>query len=668
MTVERYVEGVSLNEEAVIIEKGEAYQLVATVLPEDATDKSLTWVSSDSEIVSVDENGVITALRAGEATITVNTAIEGISAECKVTVKVSSAEVVLDKQSAELYCGETLELTATVLPEDTTDKGLIWTSSDETVATVDENGKVTAHEKGEATITAKTKDNGNSAECVITVLKHVADVKISANSYNGFAGRPFTLTAQVSPADASNKTLIWKTSDSAVATVENGVVTPLRKGTVIISVRSEDGGLIDYCLVNIGIGIDAVNLSESAISLHKGESFTLEAQISPEDATTTELIWTSENEQIVTVVDGVVTAGRKSGTVKVRATAADNEEAYAECTVTVIEQVTGIDLNETDIQLMSGDSFTLIPVITPDNATYPEVEWKSNDEAVATVDENGVVTAVRPGTAYITCTNEDSGITAICKVFVPRPVESFNVSLPAMSLSKGASSELIITAEPSDHDESFTFVSSDSNVLTVERETGIVKGIAPGTATVTAVSSLTGKTATVDILVIQPVESVRFELSEYNGAYTGQQHKLNYGVYPSDAYNKAVVWSSSDESIATVDADGNITYHKKGEVIIRVTSVENGLYDECKVTVSQSPETIYITAGTKTMSVGERDKLLVAILPVDAPNQTVIWSTSSKDVVEVDSEGNITAIAPGVAIITVTTWNGKTATCTVTVE
>ncbi|MBR3815352.1 MAG: Ig-like domain-containing protein [Clostridia bacterium] len=668
VTVERYVEGVKLSEETFIIEKGNSYQLVATVLPEDATDKSLTWVSSDSETVSVDENGKITALKAGEATITANTAFEGISAQCKVTVKVSSAEVLLNKQSAELYCGETLELTATVLPEDTTDKGIIWSSSDEEIATVDENGVVTAHEKGEATITVKTKDNGKAAECVITVLKHVSDVKISTNSFDGFTGRPFTLTAQVSPADASNKNLIWNTSDSAVATVENGVVTPLRKGTAIISVKSEDNGLVDYCYINIGIGIDAISLSHSEISLHKGESFTLSAHISPENATTDKLIWTSEDNDIITVSDGVITAGRKSGTVKVRVTAADNDEAYAECTVTVIEQVTGIDLNETDIQLMSGDSFTLIPVITPDNATYPEVEWKSNDDTVASVDANGVVTAVNPGTAYITCTNEDSGIAAICKVFVPRPVESFTVSLPSLNLSKGASSELVIESEPADHDEDFTFVSSDSTVLTVERETGIVRGVAAGTATVTAVSTLTGKRATVDILVIQPVEDIRFDLAEYKGAYTGQQHKLSYAIYPADAYNKAVEWSSSDESIATVDSEGNITYHKKGEVIIRVTSKEKGLYAECKVTVSQSPETIYISAGAKTMAVGNTEKLTIAITPVDAPNQTVFWSTSSEAVVTVDSEGNITAIAPGKAIITVTTWNGKTATCTVTVE
>ena len=668
ITVVKYIDTISFRENEIKVEKGGEYFIEVTYLPVDATETELTWISSDESILDVLENGKVRALKAGEAKLTVKTVREDIFAECTVTVEVKSEALELDVEKTELYCGDTLQIKATVLPEDVTNKKVIFTSSDKDVLTVDENGVVTATGKGTAKIIAETEDTGVKAECEITVHKHVESVSISSHSYTAYEGREFTLTAEVNPSDAHITDIIWKTSDSTVATVEKGVVTPLRKGTVIISAHSVDGGYVDYCFVNVGIGIEGISFDKTEMSIHKGESFTIAVTVSPADATARELIWTSNDSEIATVTDGTVTAGSKSGTVEIKATAADNSEAYAVCTVTVIEPVTGILLNEEEIELMAEETFTLVPVITPDNATYPEVQWKTSDESVAVVDENGVVTAVAPGSAIITCTNKDSLVSAFCQVYVPTPVESFSIELGSLSLSKGASAELVLTAYPANHDESFTFASSDNTVLTVDTHSGKVTGVGSGTATVTAVSSLTGKTATVDILVIQPVESISFELSEYNGAYTGLTHKLRYSIYPADAYNQSVRFESSDKEIATVDADGNITYHKKGEVTIKVISLENGLYSECKVKVSQSPETVHISSASKTLSVGDEHQLTVAITPVDADNQTVIWSTTASDVVSVDQTGKITALMPGTATITVTTWNGKTATCEVTVE
>ena len=664
----RYISSISFAESEIKVEKGGVYFIEATYLPADATETELTWISSDESVLEVLANGKVKALKAGEAKLTVKTVRDEIFAECIVIVEVKSESVELDTVSAELYCGDTLTLNATVLPEDATNKSIIWTTTDDSVLTVDSDGVVTAVGKGTASVVATTEDTGVSAECEITVHKHVESVSMDKHSYTAYVGREFTLSAEVTPADAYITDIIWKSSDSTVATVENGRVVPLRKGTVIISAHSADGGFVDYCFVNVGIGMEAISFDKTEMSIHKGESFDIEVTVSPDNATAKELIWTSTDSEIATVVDGTVTAGNKSGTVTIKAVSADNSEAFAECTVTVIEQVTYIILNEDEIELLAEESFTLVPVIIPDNATYPETQWKSSDETVAIVDENGVVTAVAPGSAVITCTNKDSLVSAICRVYVPTPVQYFTLELGSLSLSKGASAELSITAYPAGHDESFTFASSDNTVLTVDSQSGVVSGVGAGTATVTAVSSLTGKTAEIEILVIQPVESISFELSEYNGAYTGLTHQLRYNIYPADAYDKSVRFESSDEEIATVTADGTITYHKKGEVTIRVISLEKGLYSECKVRVAQSPETIYITSSTKTLSVGEEHQLGFVITPIDSDNQTVFWSSTASDIVFVDQNGKITALMPGTATITVTTWNGKTGTCKVTVE
>ena len=664
----RYISSIAFTEESITVIKGEKHQLETVILPDDATEKKLTFSSSDEKVFTVDGNGLVTAVGAGKATVKVSTDVEDVFAECEVNVEVRSEEVKLDITETEIYCEETVTLKATVLPDDATDKSIIWESSDENVATVDENGVVTAVSKGSVIITAKTADTGKTAECRINVLRHASSVEISSRNAKAYVGRDFTLTAQVSPADATNTNVEWKSSDTSVAKVENGKVTPLKKGTAIISVSTEDGGYVDYCFITVGVGIDSVALSESSIAIDKGESFTLTADYLPDNATVSDIIWESSDESIATVADGVVTATNKSGKATVRATAADNGEAFAECEVTVIEPVSSIDLNKTEMRLLIGNKEALTAIILPANATYPEVSFKSSDEAVATVDENGQVTAVAPGTANIICTSTSTGLTVICTVVVPKPVESFSLSFASMSLSKGASGKVEVEAAPADHDEKFTFVSSDTNILTVERDSGVVRGVGSGKATVTAVSDISAKTATIEILVVQPVESISFEMKSFNGAYTGMCHKLNYSIAPADAYNKKVTFTSSDESIATVDAEGYITYHKKGEVTITVISDDSGLSDECRVTVSQAPEEIILSTNNLSLAVGETAQLNIAILPVGSADETVYWSSNAEAVAKVDENGKVTAVSTGTALIFVRTWNGKEAYCTVTVE
>lgn len=169
---------IELNQSNAEIAKGETVQLTATVLPEDATDKSVTWATSDEAVATVDDNGLVTAVGAGTASITATT-VDGseLTASCTVTVEPSvvlATSIALNQTSAEVTESETLQLTATVLPEDATDKSVTWSTSDEAVATVDQNGLVTALAMGTATITAMTNDGSDlSATCVVHVTSPV---------------------------------------------------------------------------------------------------------------------------------------------------------------------------------------------------------------------------------------------------------------------------------------------------------------------------------------------------------------------------------------------------------------------------------------------------------------------------------------------------------------
>ena len=167
------VSGVSLNKTSVTLTEGESEMLTATVKPDNATDMTVTWTSSDASIAKV-ENGKVTAVKAGSATITAKAGDK--TATCTVTVNkkvVAVTSVALNKTELTLTEGDSETLTATVKPDDATDKTVTWTTSDASIATVDANGKVTAVKAGLATITAKAGDK--SATCKVTVKQKGID-------------------------------------------------------------------------------------------------------------------------------------------------------------------------------------------------------------------------------------------------------------------------------------------------------------------------------------------------------------------------------------------------------------------------------------------------------------------------------------------------------------
>ena len=175
------------------------------------------------------------------------------------------------------------------------------------------------------------------------------------------------------------------------------------------------GGTVNY-------KVTGVTLNKTNLNLEVGEEETLAATITPTNATNQSLTWKSDNEQVATVdANGKVTAVGV-GTATITATAADGSGKTATCTVTVTPPpVTGVTLDQTSLTLTEGETGTLIATVTPDNAADKTVTWTSSDESVATVDANGKVTAVAPGTATITVTTKEGSFTATCEVTVERP-------------------------------------------------------------------------------------------------------------------------------------------------------------------------------------------------------------------------------------------------------
>ena len=420
------VAGVSLDKTEIVLVEGSNQTLTATVEPTNATNKGVTWSSSNNEIATVN-NGVVTAVKEGTATITVTTAEGGKTATCKVTVNapqtVPVTGVTLTKTELTLAEGGSEKLTATVEPANATNQTVTWSSNNEQVATV-ADGTVTAVKAGTATIMVTTADGSKTAACEVTVnapTKPVTNVTLEPTTLTLEAGSTGKLTATVEPSDATNQTVTWSSNNEQVATVADGTVTAVKAGTATIMVTTADGSKTAACEVTVNAPtkpVTNVTLEPTTLTLEAGSTGKLTATVEPSDATNQTVTWSSNNEQVATVADGTVTAV-KEGTAAITVKTADGNY-QATCAVTVKPQnvlVTHISVTGT-ASLYVGDTAKLTAKVEPTNATNPAVTWSSNNESVATVGTDGTVTAVSAGTATITVTTEDGQKTAACTVTV----------------------------------------------------------------------------------------------------------------------------------------------------------------------------------------------------------------------------------------------------------
>ena len=325
--------------------------------------------------------------------------------------------VTLNKDSMELIIEEVGTLTYTITPEDATDNFVKWTSSDKTIALVN-NGIVTAVSIGTATITATTIDGGFTATCQVTVKpRPVTGVTLDKAEVTLEVKETATLVATIAPANATNKDVTWTSDNTAVATVANGVITAVAVGTANITVTTVDGNFKATCAVTVNpISVKGVTLNKTTMTLKVAQADTLVATITPEDAANKEVVWASDNAEVATVVDGVVTAVAL-GTANITVTTVDGNFT-ATCVVTVeATPVTGVTLDVTELTLDVPQTATLKATVAPEDATDKSVTWASDNETVATVAE-GVVTAMAEGTANITVTTTDGGFKATCVVTV----------------------------------------------------------------------------------------------------------------------------------------------------------------------------------------------------------------------------------------------------------
>ncbi len=647
--------GISLNTSNLELKLGSTYTLSAIVKPDTAYDSSVTWKSSDTKVATVN-NGLVTAKGYGTATITART-VNNKTATCQVTVICPPANVTLSQTSLTLNKGNSTVLKATVSPDSATDKTITWSSSDSSVATVS-RGTVKAVNVGTATITARTVNN-KTATCKVKVINPATDIILNRTSLTIEQGENFALIATVIPEDAVDTTVTWRSSNTSIVTVTEGYVTGINPGTAVITAKTTDG-LTAFCTVIVTGPVTKVNLSQTSLSLNKGEAAMLTATVIPTNAKDKTITWFSSNPSVASVDNGYVTAVN-TGTASI--TAMSSNGITASCLVTVTNSVTGISLNRTSLSLNKGKTATLIATITPADADQQTISWFSSNSNVATV-ADGIVTANGSGSATITAQTAN-GLTATCKVTVTNPVVKVTLNKTVLSLAKGNSATLTATITPADADQrTVNWTSSNTTVATVSG--GKVTARNAGTATITA-KTANGKYAACKVTVTVPVTNVSFNITSATLG-KGETLTLKATVTPSDAGNKTVTWTSSNTTVATVSG-GKITAKNTGTATITAKS-SNGKTASCKITVKAAASRITLNKTSLTMGVGETFKFISSITDGASYKRTFTSSDTSILMITATTTGTCTvkALKTGTATITVRTFNGKTASCKVTVK
>lgn len=569
------------------------------ILTPSNTSDMVTCTSSDEAVIKATASGTTVTLESlskGTATITITTT-SGKTASFDMTA-VLPAEKIKVPETLDIIKGQSQKITPVITPSDHNDT-ITFSSSNESVATVSEDGTVTAVDKGTATIKvsgtnkvyANTTVNVLVPATAVNLTKAVTDKPITINTGSSITlqstTKDTTIGFNLTP-DTSTDNVTVTSSAPSIASVSEGkngkfTVKGEAKGVATITVTATSGVSTSFNVTIIHT-ITEITLPKT-ISIPKGTTKQLVPTVKPVDHNDT-ITWSSANEKIATVdANGIVTAKEK-GTVKITATSSRGYSATISVKVTIpcTKLVTHTNTNQNTIYMYEGQTSDIQTKIMPIDST-DSITYSSLNTTVAMVTGSGstaTITAQKKGTSVVTVTAE-SGVSTSVTVKVVSKKAAKKVKITGgnyVDIKDSIYLTAKLTAKTST--DKITWSSSKTTVATVDAY-GCVTGIKKGTADIT-VKTDSGKTATVTIYVgKKPLPPQKVTVSGKKKVTVGKTIKLKYKTRNKVA-KKNVTWSSSNPSIATVTSKGKVKGLKKGTVKITV-SLKTGQKATIKIKV-----------------------------------------------------------------------------------
>jgi uncharacterized protein YjdB len=376
----------------------------------------------------------------------------------------------------------------------------------------------------------------------------VTSVSLNKTTLSITEGDTYTLTATVSPSNATDKSVTWSSSNTSVAVVSaSGLVTAKAAGSATITVTTNDGGKKATCSVTVSnpiVSVTDVSLNKTSMSMMVGDTQTLTATITPSNATDKSVTWSSSNTSVATVSSSGLVTAKAAGSATITVTTNDGGKK-ATCLVTVQAQtvlVTGVSLNKTSLSMTVGDTQTLTATVAPSNATDKSVTWSSSNTSVATVSSSGLVTAKAAGAATITVMTNDGSKTANCFVSV--------------------------IASPIGDDAVFVKIASindlvDGKYLIVNEAAGVAMTDAVDVAGNKIAVTISGN----KIAATTETQGVAFTFTAINGAFQGANGMYlahsgaSNGIKPTDSPSENTVTFSEGDAVIKASDDYFIQYN-----------------------------------------------------------------------------------------------------------
>ena len=425
------VQQITLTPSASSVVVGESLQIAAKVLPENATNATLKWkITPENILKPTAAPGQFTAQQVGEALVRAEAADgSGITAECKVVVKPRLVQAIaLNATQKELIIGDAFSLTATAMPENATNRNIVWKLVSGDAIALSADGVIQAKKVGEARVRAEAADgSGITAECKVVVKPRlVQSISLNATQKDLIVGDAFSLTATAMPENATNRNVIWKlVSGDAISLSNTGVIQAKKVGEALVRAEAADGsGVSAECKVVVKPRlVQSISLNATQKVLIIGDSFTLTATATPENATNRNTVWKLVSGDAISLSNTGVIQAKKVGEALVRAEAADGSGVSAVCKVVVKPRlVQAISLKLEKDTVAVGEHFTVTADVLPKNATNSTLQWTVSDPLLLKHLGAGSFEALKTGSATITAQARDgSKQEASCRIEIVPP-------------------------------------------------------------------------------------------------------------------------------------------------------------------------------------------------------------------------------------------------------
>ena len=504
--------------------------------------------------------------------------------------KVIIQKVILDYERVELNINDSIGCTLhpTIEPKEATVQKLSWASSDPSVANVDDNGHVQPVSAGEAIITCSTNDgSGVSATCKVKVTK----LDLNADKLDMYIGQTYTLKGTI---DGKSVSCSFKSSNSKVVSVDKkGRITAknVKKATkVTITATAPKKQGTETCDVVVHPKPKKISIKQvNSKTLNIGDTLDLSVKFDAPDALA-KIYWSSSNEKVATVnaKGHVVAVGAGSVTIsaktkKIGGLTAKRLTAKIELTVNGPKKPTGIRISAPGTEVKIGEKLQLTAELIPENAEG-SIKWESMNKKVAKVTQKGVVNPVKVGKVKIKATatkNANAWVTIEITVKESDAPTSISIGASKKSLYVSEKWWLNYKLNPADARTTLTFTSSDETVATVDGN-GLITAIGAGTSTIT-VKTHNNKKASCRITVL-PLPTIQLDRNSVS-LKVGETYSLT--CFVTGKVKEPAQFSSSDETVATVDNSGVITAINQGEAVI-TASLYDGISASCQVTVESA--------------------------------------------------------------------------------